>query len=116
MLCIHTQGTMKDFIDHGYQYKGLTTVEHLFKVAAGLDSQIIGDYEILSQLKLAAKQSRANGCLNSFIERVVNYSLQSSKEIKTNTKLSSGTVSVSFAAIEIIKEKKDFGGGNGKVW
>jgi|ERR1017187_1346370 glutamyl-tRNA reductase len=105
MLCIHTQGTMKDFIDHGYQYKGLITVEHLFKVAAGLDSQIIGDYEILSQLKLAAKQSRENGCLNSFIERVVNYSLQSSKEIKTNTKLSSGTVSVSFAAIEIIKEK-----------
>lgn len=105
MLCIHTNGNMKDFLEHGYQYKGLPAVEHLFKVAAGLDSQIIGDYEILSQLKLAAKQSKENGSLNSFMERVVNYSLQSSKEIKTNTKLSSGTVSVSFAAIEIIKEK-----------
>lgn len=105
MLCIHTHGNMKDFIEHGYQYKGLATVEHLFKVAAGLDSQIIGDYEILSQLKLAAKQSKEHFCLNSFMERVVNFSLQSSKDIKTNTRLSSGTVSVSFAAIEIIKEK-----------
>lgn len=105
MLCIHTHGNMKDFIEHGYQYKGLTTVEHLFKVAAGLDSQIIGDYEILSQIKLAASQSKKKNCLNSFMERVINYALQSSKEIKTTTKLSSGTVSVSFAAIEIIKER-----------
>ena len=105
MLCIHTHGNMKDFIEHGYQYKGLTAVEHLFKVAAGLDSQIIGDYEILSQIKLAARVAKENNCLNSFMERVINYALQSSKEIKTTTNLSSGTVSVSYAAIEIIKER-----------
>ena len=105
MLCIHTHGSMKDFIEHGYQYKGLATVEHLFKVTAGLDSQIIGDYEILSQIKLAAKQSKENFCLNSFMERVVNFSIQASKEVKTKTRLSSGTVSVSFAAVEIIKER-----------
>jgi glutamyl-tRNA reductase len=105
MLCIHTHGSMKDFIEHGYQYKGLATVEHLFKVTAGLDSQIIGDYEILSQIKLAAKQAKENFCLNSFMERVVNFSIQASKEVKTKTRLSSGTVSVSFAAVEIIKER-----------
>ncbi|MEP6927892.1 MAG: glutamyl-tRNA reductase [Ginsengibacter sp.] len=105
MLCIHTHGNMKEFIEHGYQYQGLSTIEHLFKVAAGLDSQIIGDYEILSQLKQAAKLAKDNNCLNSFMERVINYALQASKEIKTTTKLSSGTVSVSYAAIEIIKER-----------
>ena len=105
MLCIHTHGNMKEFIEHGYQYQGLATIEHLFKVAAGLDSQIIGDYEILYQLKQAAKLARQHQCLNSFMERVINYALQASKEIKTTTKLSSGTVSVSYAAIEIIKEK-----------
>jgi glutamyl-tRNA reductase len=105
MLCIHTHGNMKEFIEHGYQYQGLSTIEHLFKVAAGLDSQIIGDYEILSQLKQAAKLAKDHNCLNSFMERVINYALQASKEIKTTTKLSSGTVSVSYAAIEIIKEK-----------
>jgi glutamyl-tRNA reductase len=105
MLCIHTHGNMKDFIEHGYQYQGLSTIEHLFKVAAGLDSQIIGDYEILSQIKKAAKLAKDNYCLNGFMERVVNYALQASKEIKSTTKLSSGTVSVSYAAIEIIKER-----------
>ncbi len=80
-------------------------MEHLLKVASGLDSQIIGDYEILSQLKHAAKIAKENGGLSSFMERVINFALQASKEIKTKTKLSSGTVSVSYAAIQIIKEK-----------
>ena len=105
MLCIHTHGNMQEFIDHGYIYQGSRAVQHLYKVAAGLDSQIIGDYEILSQLKQAAKVSKAHDCMNTFMERVVNFALRSSKEIKTKTKLSSGTVSVSYAAIEIIKEK-----------
>src|SRR5688572_17785954 len=105
LLCMHTQGTVQDFIDHGYTFQGLAAVEHLFKVSAGLDSQIIGDYEILSQLKRAAKVARQQGCINSFMERVINYALQASKEIKSKTELSAGTVSVSYAAIEIIKEK-----------
>ena len=105
LLCIHTHGNMQEFLVHGYQFRGKSAVEHLFKVAAGLDSQIIGDYEILAQLKQAARTSREHGCLNSFMERVVNYALQSSKEIKTKTRLSSGTVSVSYAAIEIVKER-----------
>ncbi|MEP6584393.1 MAG: glutamyl-tRNA reductase [Ginsengibacter sp.] len=105
MLCIHTHGNMQDFIEHGYIFQGANAIGHLFKVAAGLDSQIIGDYEILSQLKQAAKISKENNCMNSFMERMINYALRSSKEIKTKTRLSSGTVSVSYAAIEIIKEK-----------
>ena len=105
MLCIHTHGNMQEFIEHGYIYQGSPAIEHLFKVAAGLDSQIIGDYEILSQLKQASRISKENNCMNNFMERVVNYALRSSKEIKTKTRLSSGTVSVSYAAIEIIKEK-----------
>ena len=105
LLCLHTQGRIKDFIEHGYTYRGLDAVEHLFKMAAGIDSQIIGDHEILSQLKIAAKFAKQHGCINNFLERVINFAIQSSKRIKTETQLSSGTVSVSYAAIEIIKEK-----------
>jgi glutamyl-tRNA reductase len=109
LLCINTHSTLKEFEEYGYVYQGLNAIEHLFKVASGLDSQIIGDYEILSQLKHAAKIAKENGCINGFMERAINYALQVSKEIKTKTKLSSGTVSVSYAAIEILKEKiKDF--------
>ena len=105
LLCLHTQGRIKDFVDYGYTMQGIDTVDHLFQVAAGLDSQIIGDHEILSQLKLAAKFARERNCLNTFLEKAIDFALQSSKKIKTNTLLSSGTVSVSYAAIEIIKEK-----------
>jgi glutamyl-tRNA reductase len=105
MLCTHTHGQMKDFMEHGYQYYGTCAIEHLFKVAAGLDSQIIGDYEILSQLKMAVKEARENGCINYFMDRVISFAFQASKEIKSTTQLSSGTLSVSYAAIKIIKEK-----------
>lgn len=105
LLCLHTQGRIKDFIEHGYTHRGLDAVEHLFKMAAGIDSQIIGDHEILSQLKMAAKFAKTHNCINNFLERVINFAIESSKRIKTETNLSSGTVSVSYAAIEIIKEK-----------
>jgi glutamyl-tRNA reductase len=105
LLCIHTHGTKLDFGKYGYVKSGIDAVTHLFKVASGLDSQIVGDYEILSQLKYATKISRQNGCLNGFMERIINYALQASKEIKSTTRLSFGTVSVAYAAIEIIKEK-----------
>lgn len=105
LLCKFTNGDKNEFVKQGYFYTGRAAVEHLLKVASGLDSQIIGDYEILSQLKHAAKISRQNGGLSSFMERAINFALQASKEIKTKTKLSSGTVSVSYAAVRIIKEK-----------
>ncbi len=105
LLCDNTATNIDDFKTHGYSFHGLKAIEHLFNVASGLDSQIVGDYEILSQLKQAAKVAKENGCINNFMERAVNYALQVSKEIKTKTQLSSGTVSVSYAAIEIIKEK-----------
>ena len=105
LLCLHTQGRIKDFIEHGYTHRGLKAVDHLFKMAAGIDSQIIGDHEILSQLKIAVKFAKANNCINSFLERLINFAIVASKRIKTETRLSSGTVSVSYAAIEIIKER-----------
>jgi glutamyl-tRNA reductase len=105
LLCLHTQGRIKDFIEHGYTHQGLKAVDHLFKMAAGIDSQIVGDHEILSQLKLAVKFAKTNNCINSFLERLINFAIVASKRIKTETKLSSGTVSVSYAAIEIIKQR-----------
>lgn len=105
MLCRFTHNSTDDFFKHGYIYQGISAMEHLLKVASGLDSQIIGDYEILGQLKQAAKIAKQNGCINNLMERIINYSFQASKEIKTKTKLSSGILSVSYAAIEIIKQK-----------
>lgn len=105
ILCEATGNSPTLFQQHGYVYTGMDAVKHLFKVASGLDSQIIGDYEILMQLKKAAKYAKDNELLGSLSDRLINFALQASKRIKSETKLSTGTVSVAYAAIEVIREK-----------
>lgn len=105
LICNETAGKIDDFRQLAYSKKGFEAIEHLFNVGAGLDSQILGDYEIVGQLKTAVKFSKENGFIQSFTERLVNAVLQSSKEIKNTTALSGGTVSVSFAAVQYLREK-----------
>lgn len=104
LLCAQTQGSLTDFMERAYVKKGKKAIEHLFEVAAGLDSQILGDYEIVGQIKQAVKFSKQHHCVGAYLERMVNGVLQASKMIKNSTELSGGTVSVSFAAIQYIKE------------
>jgi glutamyl-tRNA reductase len=104
LLCLETLGDVQAFIQSAYVKKGADAIEHIFNVAAGLDSQILGDYEIVGQLKTATKFSKQQGFLGVHFERLVNTVLQSSKLIKSNTELSGGTVSVSFAATQYIKK------------
>ena len=104
LLCTETVGDVATFKKMAYVKRGYDAIEHLFNVAAGLDSQILGDYEIVGQLKLAVKLARDHNCIGAFLDRLVNIVLQASKSIKTNTQLSGGTVSVSFAAIQFLKD------------
>lgn len=105
LLCSQTAGSEKDFKQLSYVKKGHNAVAHLFSVAAGLDSQILGDYEIVGQIKQASRIAKENGFIGTFLDRLVNAVLQSSKAIKSQTQLSGGTVSVSFAAIQFLKEQ-----------
>lgn len=102
LLCENTKGTVEEFQDVAYIHKGKQAIHHMFRVGSGLDSQILGDFEIISQLKFAARASKKQGLLNSFSERLVNSVIQASKRIKTETELSSGATSVSFASVHYI--------------
>lgn len=102
LLCENTKGTVEEFQEVAYIYKGKEAISHMFKVGSGLDSQILGDFEIISQLKSAARQSKKALLLNSFSERLINAVIQASKRIKNETELSSGATSVSFAAVQYI--------------
>lgn len=104
LLCLHTLGNVELFNKSAYIKKGTEAIEHIFNVGAGLDSQILGDYEIVGQLKSAAKFSKQHNFLGAYFERLINSVLQSSKLIKNKTQLSGGTVSVSFAAAQYIKK------------
>ncbi len=107
LLCDNTQGTVEDFQTVAYVYKNSDAIQHMFKVGAGLDSQILGDFEIISQLKLSAKISKKHQLLNAYLERLINSVIQASKRIKTETELSSGATSVSFASVHYIKKTVD---------
>lgn len=103
-LCSVTVGDIDTFSRIAYIKNEYEAIEHLFHVAAGLDSQILGDYEILGQIKNAVKQAKSKGFIGAFMERLINSVLQASKSVKTNTALSGGTISTSFAAIQYIKK------------
>ncbi len=103
LICSQTEGSAETFHKLSYVKKGLAAVEHLFHVGGGLDSQILGDYEIVGQIKQAVKVAKQHEMIHAFTERLINCMLQSSKAIKNNTTLSDGTVSVSFAAVQYIR-------------
>ncbi len=108
LLCNNTVGTIEALEPVAYTLKDSLAIEHMFRVGAGLDSQILGDFEIISQLKSSARVSKKYGLLDAFLERLINSVIQASKRIKTETKLSSGATSVSFASVQyILKSVKD---------
>ncbi|MGB7842373.1 MAG: glutamyl-tRNA reductase [Salinimicrobium sp.] len=102
LLCEHTHGTIEEFERVAYVYKNKDAISHMFRVGTGLDSQILGDFEIISQLKTAFLQSRKAGLANPFFERLINAVIQASKRIKNETDISSGATSVSFASVQYI--------------
>ena len=102
LLCENSQGTVEDFQKVAFVYKNHEAISHMFRVGTGLDSQILGDFEIISQLKSAFVQSKNYELANTFLERLVNAVIQASKKIKTETEISSGATSVAFAAVQFI--------------
>lgn len=122
LLCDNTIGSVEEFNEVAYVYKNKDAISHLFNVGGGLDSQILGDFEIISQLKQSFQLSKSFGLVNMFLERLVNAVIQASKRIKTETEISSGATSVAFASVqyimrnvENISEKNILLFGTGKI-
>jgi glutamyl-tRNA reductase len=113
LLCDNSSGTVEDFQKVAYVYKNQEAVSHIFRVGTGLDSQILGDFEIISQIKTSFTEAKSIGVANAFMERLVNSVIQASKKIKTDTGISSGATSVSFASVQyIIKNVADISNKN----
>ncbi|MEJ0030478.1 MAG: glutamyl-tRNA reductase [Bacteroidota bacterium] len=98
-----TPGELQSLI---YVKEDNNAVSHFFRVAAGLDSQIPGDYEIISQIKSAFTLAKEHSKTNGFMEKIFNYALQASKEIKNKTSFSDGTISVAYSvALQLAKSE-----------
>ena len=102
LLCKYSGGSIEEFARISYVFKSNEAVNQLFRIGTGLESQILGDYEIVGQLKLAFKLAKKYQTINAHLERLLNLVLQASKKVKNTTQLSSGTTSVSYAAVQYI--------------
>lgn len=113
LLCDNSQGTVENFQQVAYVYKNKEAITHLFKVGTGLDSQILGDFEIISQIKSGFVESKNLQLANAYLERLVNAVIQASKRVKNETEISSGATSVSFASVQyIFKNVEDIANKN----
>jgi glutamyl-tRNA reductase len=113
LLCDFSEGSVNEFNTICHIHKDQEAISHLFRIGTGLESQILGDYEIVGQLRQAFKLAKSLKTTNAYSERLINAVLQASKSVKNETKLSSGTTSVSYAAVQyIIKNLPDYNSKN----
>src|SRR6266404_7148355 len=92
----------RDLAPHTYLYEGAAAVRHLLRVAAGLDSMVIGETEITGQIKNAYEIARHAGLTGRVLNRLFQKAFQATKEIRTRTGIGRGTVSIKSTAVELI--------------
>ena len=102
LLCNHSNGDREFFEQIGYTLQGEEGINHVFRVGTGLESQILGDFEIIGQIKQSFFRSKKMGLAKGYLEHFINAVINASKRIKTETKISSGATSVAFASVQYI--------------
>lgn len=122
IYCDQVQGDKDLFDEITFVKTGRDAIHHLFRVSTGIESQILGDFEVLAQMKKAFKAFKKKGTSNAYMERIMNTAIQISKQIKNETSLSDGATSVSYAAVQYViqnipdfNEKKILLFGTGKI-
>jgi glutamyl-tRNA reductase len=96
--------TLDELQPHLYLFEGQEAIKHLFRVAASLDSMIVGEPQILGQLKVAFAQAREHGAIGNVLDTVVTRAFNVAKRIRTETEIGQNGVSVGYAAVELARE------------
>lgn len=87
-----------------YQYEGEAAVRHMMRVAAGLDSMVLGEPQILGQVKTAYSQAAAAGTLGPELERLFQSTFATAKQVRTDTAIGANPVSVGYAAVQLARQ------------
>jgi glutamyl-tRNA reductase len=95
-----------------YHFDGSEAIRHLFRVASSLDSMVVGEPQILGQLKTAYAVAKEHGSLTGFLDLVMTRAFNVAKRVRTETDIGQSAVSVSYAAVELAREI--FGSLDGK--
>ncbi len=100
----HPEARSKDAADFLYILNGREAVCHLFRVAAGLDSMVIGEPQILGQLKEAYRVGLGGGFCGVILNRLLHKAFSVAKRVRTETGIGTAAVSISYAAVELAKK------------
>lgn len=87
-----------------YRHQGAEAIRHLFRVASSLDSMVVGEPQILGQLKAAYTAAKAAGAVSGFLEMVLSRAFNVAKRVRSETDIGQSAVSVSYAAVELARE------------
>ncbi len=87
-----------------YTFEEHHAIRHLFRVASSLDSMVVGEPQILGQLKAAFAQAREQGAIGTYLDAVLTRAFSVAKRVRTETEIGQSTVSVSHAAVELAKD------------
>jgi len=87
-----------------YRYEAAACVQHLFRVASGLDSMVVGETEILGQAKRAYEEARAVGAAGRYLHRLFQRAFRVAKYVRTNTEITRGAVSVGSVAVDLAQK------------
>ncbi len=97
--------TPDEFADHLYVHYDTEAVRHLFTVAAGLDSAVLGENEILGQVRSAWERAGEEGTTGPVLNLLFRHALEAGKRARTDTAIARGTASVSHAAVEMAAQR-----------
>ncbi|MCD7975320.1 MAG: glutamyl-tRNA reductase [Phascolarctobacterium sp.] len=90
--------------DYFYNLSGVRCVRHLFRVASSLDSLVVGEGQILNQIKGAYHMARSNNMTDTLLNTLFNKAISVGKHVRTDTKIAYNSVSVSSAAVDLARE------------
>ncbi|MCW9058599.1 MAG: glutamyl-tRNA reductase [Gammaproteobacteria bacterium] len=95
------EGTLRPYL---YHLQDADTVRHILRVASGLDSMILGEPQILGQMKCAYQCAAQAGCVDSLLSRLFQHAFSVAKQVRTDTAIGASPVSVAFAAVSLARQ------------
>tara|TARA_B100001758_G_C18415740_1_gene619485 strand:- start:4069 stop:5331 length:1263 start_codon:yes stop_codon:yes gene_type:complete len=99
--------SVKDFKKNLYSFSESTVVKHALNVASGLDSMVIGEPQILGQLKDAFNEATEAGTIGKNLDRLFQYAFSAAKEVRTDTKIGTNSLSIANVAVSLTDQFYD---------
>ena len=105
LLVKHSRGNREEFDQFGFVHEGEDAVRHLLRVAVGLDAQILGDLQIIKQVKEAYEYTHSLGMADAVLHRLMQFVLRTHKRSRSETDLASGAATTAYAAVQFARSR-----------